>query len=292
MLTFAPIAQGRDFHAALVELHDRGAHSGPPHNHDYWEAMLVLEGRGEHRIGGHSWQLEPGALLLIRPRDCHSIHCAASERLLFINIAFPVSAWHLFCSLAALGNALDGWSKAASPPTALVAVTDRERCETTFRSALHAFASRPEGLELIRFWSSLVDYFSPNASSGQGGFDGAPAWLEEALGGMHDSENLREGLARLQELSGVSPAHLARTFRRNLGKSPTEFVNSLRLERASLLLNTTTLSIIDIALDCGFENLSYFYRLFRARYGCPPKTFRLRVRKQIAPQSDWPGRVR
>ena len=49
------------------------------------------------------------------------------------------------------------------------------------------------------------------------------------------------------------PAHLAQTLKAATGQTPTEFVNTLRLERAALLLSTTTTEILQIADECGFE---------------------------------------
>ncbi|MFW5783119.1 MAG: helix-turn-helix domain-containing protein [Spirochaetota bacterium] len=51
-------------------------------------------------------------------------------------------------------------------------------------------------------------------------------------------------------------------------------VNRLLLDRAERLLRTTLLDVTEIAYSAGFGNLSYFYRLFRERYGCSPRAFR------------------
>jgi AraC family cel operon transcriptional repressor len=92
---------------------------------------------------------------------------------------------------------------------------------------------------------------------------------------MSEPENLRIGVAGLVALSGVGPAHLARTFQVHFGETPTAFVNELRIKRAAFLLRTTTRDIIDIAQECGFNNLSYFYRQFFRRCGQTPRRYRI-----------------
>ena len=57
--------------------------------------------------------------------------------------------------------------------------------------------------------------------------------------------------------------------------SPSAYTNERRMEYAALMLGSTDTSIENIAHDCGIENLSHFYRLFRARYGVTPRRYRL-----------------
>jgi AraC family cel operon transcriptional repressor len=288
-LEFAAVAAESDFHAALVQHYGGSGGSGPPHSHDFWEAMYVLEGHGEHLIGADLLPLQGGALLLIRPPDCHIIRANPGERLLFINVAFPAEAWRSFCSLAGLAGDYSRWRAATSPPYVTVPEADQRGCGDAFREALHAFSFGPTKLHLCRFWSELADRLASTDQPRWHGESQMPKWLRSALDAMELPDNLRGGLPRLRELSGVSSAYLARTFRRALRKSPTEFLNELRLRQAALLLRTTTLEIIDVAHECGFENLSYFYRLFRARYRCPPRRYRLRVGEQIVPRSSATG---
>lgn len=63
-------------------------------------------------------------------------------------------------------------------------------------------------------------------------------------------------------------------FKKYMGQSPMDFVNSYRLECSQQLLENTTLSITDICLACGFNNQSYFTKQFRTKYQCTPKSYR------------------
>lgn len=86
--------------------------------------------------------------------------------------------------------------------------------------------------------------------------------------------NLNGGLSpkRLAGCYGISPRHIRRLFERE-GTSFTEFVREERLKRAHTMLNSPRLAhwhIADIAFEVGFNDLSYFYRAFRARFGYSP----------------------
>jgi len=56
--------------------------------------------------------------------------------------------------------------------------------------------------------------------------------------------------------------------------TPSEYINSLRVNYASNLLINTNTPVIDICYTCGFQNLSYFYRVFKRTYNLSPGDFR------------------
>ena len=80
----------------------------------------------------------------------------------------------------------------------------------------------------------------------------------------------------------VSRSKCTRLFRTYIQKSPIHHLQSYRLERSVYLLKHTTLSISEIALQCGFNQQSYFNRLFLRTFGVTPKEMR------VARASDQP----
>lgn len=89
-------------------------------------------------------------------------------------------------------------------------------------------------------------------------------------------ENFREpiSLPLLSEISGLSPKYFERVFKEMSGKSPIQYVNAYRLYKASNRLLMTGDPITEIAYDCGFNDLSYFIKLFKATHGVSPSKFR------------------
>jgi len=83
-------------------------------------------------------------------------------------------------------------------------------------------------------------------------------------------------LRRMVELSGRSQEHLTRSFSRYYGMTPSEYVNLLRLQAVAWKLQNTDDKVIDIVYHYGFNNISYFNRLFRARYHQTPLEYRQR----------------
>ena len=81
----------------------------------------------------------------------------------------------------------------------------------------------------------------------------------------------------LEEISahvGMNKSAFCTFMRRHAGISLSEYVNALRLTRAMEKLSHSDSTIAEIALDCGFQNVTYFNRLFRTRYGRTPRAAR------------------
>jgi len=85
-------------------------------------------------------------------------------------------------------------------------------------------------------------------------------------------------LQALANESGYSRVHFVRMFRAATGYSPHNYLLNVRLERARELLKNPSLSLIDIALDCGFSSHSHMSRLFHKSVGVTPSTYRRSLR--------------
>jgi AraC family transcriptional regulator len=85
-------------------------------------------------------------------------------------------------------------------------------------------------------------------------------------------------LTRLAKSAGLSPYHFLRTFTRITGATPHQFALRARLRKAAMCLATNDQRVLDIALDCGFGDLSNFNRTFRAEFGVTPRAYRQNAR--------------
>lgn len=74
----------------------------------------------------------------------------------------------------------------------------------------------------------------------------------------------------LADAAGYSRRHLERLFRDAVGKTPGEFYRGLRIDRGRNLLITTDLTLLEVALACGFTSVSHFSKSFRATFGIAP----------------------
>ena len=86
-------------------------------------------------------------------------------------------------------------------------------------------------------------------------------------------ENLEEPLSRLDlaRSAGLSTRQLERLFRKYLNRAPARYYLELRLNKARLLLLQTNMSVIDVALACGFVSASHFSKCYRDFFGRTPR---------------------
>lgn len=98
-------------------------------------------------------------------------------------------------------------------------------------------------------------------------------------------------LRKLAAAAGYSPWHAARLFRELTGKTPFEYIRSLRLSRAALKLWDEDAKVIDVALDFVFDSHEGFSRAFSKQFGLSPQAYR-RSTPPLQLFMPWPVRGR
>jgi len=85
-------------------------------------------------------------------------------------------------------------------------------------------------------------------------------------------------LQALANESGYSRVHFVRMFKAATGYSPHNYLLNLKVQRVQDLLKNPSMSLIDIALDCGFSSHSHMSRLFHKTVGVTPSAYRRSLR--------------
>jgi len=94
------------------------------------------------------------------------------------------------------------------------------------------------------------------------------------------------GLSELADELKYDIYWLSRHIKKLTGRNYTELVQQKRLSQAQFLLQNTNLSVTDVGLAVGYSNLSYFYRIFKEKYGVSPKKWRMESRKNEIRNKD------
>ena len=90
---------------------------------------------------------------------------------------------------------------------------------------------------------------------------------------LHRNLPIRE----LADEACMSEPSFYRTFKQTFGVTPLDYINQQRIALASQLLRATNRSLADISVECGFNNLTYFMKLFRREIGRSPTQYRKQV---------------
>jgi YesN/AraC family two-component response regulator len=89
----------------------------------------------------------------------------------------------------------------------------------------------------------------------------------------HDSDLC---LNRIAEMTKMSAKYLGRIFKDKTQISIAEYINEVRMEKAAEWLENSDLSVNEIASKVGVANDTYFYSMFRKKYGSTPKEYTLK----------------
>ena len=247
------------------------------HTHDFHELFWVEENTGFHWINGKRILLHTGDLILIEARDVHAFSSQRSEMpLRIVNFAFHADIWRQLRSRYFQSQAIFFSSPSVAGRSYQL---DSLQMATLRQAAMGLRSGLRDRLQTETFLLSVLallqaDRFNTKQKA-------TPAWIRSACTALGRDRNFAGGMPALSRLAGRSPEHISREFRRYLDRTPTEVINDARTSHAADRLATTDDEILSIMLDCGLANVSHFYRLFRARYSCTPRAYRLRQRSVV-----------
>ncbi len=237
------------------------------HDHDFFELVWVQNGRVRHHLTDRTDDLTEGDLLFIRPTDRHALQGRGEEALVVSVTLHP----DLIAALATRHPALAGqlfWSTAPVPQRL---TRDSRQLAEINQAALRLERGDRDALAAESF---LLPLCVTVLDQGAGLPPTAPDWLIAACAAARDPRVFRDGAAGFVRVTGRAHPHVSRTVRRFLNVSPSDYVNTQRMDFAARRLAGSSDSIAEIAADCGIPNLSHFHKLFRAHHGITPLHYR------------------
>ena len=245
-----------------------------PHYHDYFELFLLLEGAATHFVNQQSVALTRGALVFIRPSDVHDYAVREGAGFSMLNITFTAETARALLSYLGDGFPTAALLSSVLPPE--VTLDEEELCYllshmTTIRTIDEGDHGRVQTALRILIFRILTRYFADYAEKSAAQ---APAWLEELCGKMKHNSNFTYGIERMLSLTDKSREHLARSIKKYLGVTLSEFINDLRLSFIANMLKNSNHDIADIIFESGFGNISWSSVCFKKNYGKTMREYR------------------
>ena len=241
------------------------------HTHTFFEFFLVTEGELDHEINGEIIHLEKGAFVFVRDFDVHRF-LPSTKRYTWVNVNF---SRRTFKSLMDFLDSPDLEKSILSNPTAPViklSQGETERCIKKF-SIMRNVSKKNSYFFKLEVRKQLLFIFSTFFVQNDKRYF-LPEWLDTLCSKMRDFENFSIGASRMYELNPKSKPHLIKSMQQYLNTTVSDFVNEQRINYASEQLKNTNKPIIDIALECGFNSINYFYRLFKQMHDYTPYAYR------------------
>ena len=233
-----------------------------PEVHRCFSLAYVRKGSFGCRTGGRTFELVAGSILVGHPGNeytcSHEHHVCGDECLSF----------QFTSDLVEPLGAMKAWRVGAMPPLASLIIVSE---------LAQAAVEKKSDLSLDEIGMMLAARFAAAASGESNRQDLSARERRRAVeAALWISEHAPEpiDLAAIARLSGLSPFHFLRSFAKTIGVTPHQYLVRCRLQQAAQLLAERERAITDIALDCGFNDLSNFIRTFRRAAGMSPRAFR------------------
>lgn len=242
-----------------------------PHVHDFYELLLIIQGRQLITVNGQTLILGESSLSLVRPQDVHDKKYL--EKGQHINVCFSQETMQELLHYLGDGFPYQNILAPQIPPYILLSSQEKRIIQAKLESLnlLNVQDTQTIKTKLrILLFELLTKYFTRAADQ----HENIPPWFSAILNEMKKKENFTQGLPKLLQLSGVAHEHLCRLFKKYLQTTPTAFINEQRMNYAVNLLLHSDLDITNIALESGYTNLSHFFHMFRQKMNMTPTDYR------------------
>lgn len=262
-----------------IRPHTRFIHF-PEHTHDYVEVVYMCSGKTTHIVNGKKIHLNQGELLFMSQSATHEV-CRAEKDDVAVN--FIVQPDFFASSLAAVGDeetplrhflidCLCGQNE--SQGYLHFRVSDVVPVQNLVENLLWTLIRKtPNKRKLSQMTMALLFLQLLGYTETLETEDSEEAAVLKVL--RYVESNYGSGsLSEAAELLHYDLSWLSREIKRRTGKTYTQIVQEKRLAQAAFLLKNTDRNVADIAVAVGYENISYFHRIFTAAFGMSPKHYR------------------
>ena len=266
-----------------IRKHTRYVHF-PAHTHNYVEVVYMCSGSTRHIINGTELVLRQGELLFLNQNSVQEIFPAGENDIAVNFIILPEFFDYAFTLLNTeesmlrdfLIDCMTGANERSSYLHFKVAdiLPVQNLVENLIWTLMNKIPNK-RSINQMTMGLLLLQLLDHADSLETGGTDAGDRLTLEVL--KYIDENYKNG--ELKELAAqlhYDVYWLSREIKQRIGQNYTELVQNKRLAQAGYLLQNTELSVMDVALAVGYENISYFHRIFKKKYGCSPRTFRIK----------------
>lgn len=242
------------------------------HDHDFYEFLLILRGGSLHCVNDDIQTLKTGDVVCVRPDDAHFFapFSKKSETYEFFNL--HVSCRHMETQY----QYSDALRSKIEDPELPVVVNLGAKNLAYISQKLKKMNSMSFGEKrAFLYYSILKDLlWHVIESTIMTSSELMPEWFKNYLIDISTPEVFTLDYSEITAKAGVSGSYLWKLFKKYFEMTPTEYINSMKLEYAYEIITDTDRSLGEIATLAGFNSYSYFYREFMKKYNISPKELR------------------
>ena len=247
------------------------------HFHATHEIVLIEGHPGDAYIGHDICPYGAGEILCISARTVHSLLASRRESTVIV-IHFSAEALHGF------GEEVWNPNLRRNSSGLIYSAEDCADLRAHVYAAFEAWRDAESVVAGLRVQAALYSLLAgiaeldPKRSIRRSPHEAATPSSRRLLGlaldHIHEHRAEDIALADVATAVGLGREGFCRFFKRNTGMTFTAYLNETRLTQAARELATTDKGVLAIAVDAGYQNLSYFNRRFKQRFGRTPSQYR------------------
>ncbi|WP_409345510.1 helix-turn-helix domain-containing protein [Paenibacillus sp. MBLB4367] len=280
--------QGKSFAITRV-VHDLQFRNIPsPHSHDFVELVYVVRGEAIHMLAEKQVAIEAGDLYIIKPGEIHTYDIRPGRQLEIINCMFmpDVIRQSLLRELD-LTNSEDYFyvqlfldNEERLHHRLQLKGRDAEAVFAILKAMLaenvagHPSSQTINRLKLMELLIRLSRIYEQQSRTVQTGSSDKAQIVRRVRGFLERHYQERILISSITELFSISERQLNRLFKAVTGHTVIEMLHRIRIEHAKRLLAETDAKVITIATLVGYDDPSFFSRLFARLVGCAPGQYR------------------
>ncbi len=266
---------------------------GVIHKHTFIEIVYILSGSATHIIGERSVPASKGDLFIINYDTPHTFirNDDSDEPLIAYDLLFSPSFFDssllngvFFDSISSSFLFYSLFPEQQQASDVHISGSSYNVFGELFNKIYLEFTNRERGyLNIIRAYSTelIVKMFRKMDSTQNKDVKTHQAQIvNTTLAYLRKNYHKHISLDDLAAQVFLSKDYFARLFRETTGMPTSAFLQKIRVEEACNLLTTTNLAIKDIAQQCGFHDIKYFYSVFKRLAGITPRQYRLNGKKE------------
>lgn len=248
------------------------------HWHDEWEICLIEEGNVLCGLNGETHIVSEGTIIFIPGGHLHFLDPVENNHWIYRAVVFSQNLLHLSSEELGQSKYIRPFLKsqhrfpAILHSTAVFEVFDKLYTLLKKKTPFYELYIKACLLEILALWmeQSSIDGVLQNEKIQEENKNTVKYVLEH----IHTNYNEPLSLSQLSAMANMSKGYFSKVFRSFTGKSPIDYILTFRLSKAASLLRETETKLITIALDTGFNNISYFVRTFQKHFECSPTDYR------------------
>ena len=243
----------------------KGDTSYHAHWHDYYEIILYRDCSGSCIINGEEYPITKDCLFYVTPKDVHAINAKNTKDSYSICVSFSNDVVDPdIIKEVSLGPRI-----VTNPTQTLLVLIERIRIlRISKRKESHIRFMQEHMLNaaLMEIIEKGIKLDTPKRNL-------SPA-IEKAIFYIMTDVGKKFSLEEIASLCHLSPSYFSTLFRQETGKAFIKYVNDMRIEKAKILLQENKKSVLDISLECGFNTLTHFIKIFKQITGLTPSQYR------------------